>query len=170
MAIVANPVLSAMGRKPYSLAVRRRAIKMFRDGASLGDIQEELGIAMSTVSKWAKKAKAPARKKGRPVLEEPDPRTREILTLARQYSYSVVAERFGITKAGVGRLVLWWRKKGYVAPLAFREGEWIEWDGDLYKVLEIYDKHTGKVESADGVIVDNFQWELPSGIKCRPAD
>ena len=132
------------------------------------EISTKHGVAVSTVSTWAGVAGLPVRAKGRRPSKEPDSRTSDILYKARQLPYALVAEEYGITKGGVGRLVTWWKARGYRAPLSFAVGDVIRWGDSEFLVTEITGPEAGTVQNLESEeIVYDFEWEWRNGIKAR---
>ena len=66
-------------------------------------------VCPATLTVWAKKAGVPLRGRGRRRSNEPSPRNRLILALAKTLTYEQIGSRFGISKQGVWRIVKRWK-------------------------------------------------------------
>lgn len=72
-------------------------------------ISKKYGVCTATLTVWANKAGLPLRHRGRRRMTEPTPRQRSIVEMARICTYDAIADRFGITKQGVYRIVRRWK-------------------------------------------------------------
>lgn len=115
--------------------------------AVVDDVATQFRVSRASVLRW-KSSGGVFRPRGRKYQLEPDERQLEILRLAESMSYSMIADRFGITKQAVGKVVKRWRGWQAKSP-EFEVGDLISFRGKAYTVLEV-EPRKGRVQDAEG--------------------
>jgi transposase len=115
--------------------------------AVVGDVAEQFRVSRASVLRW-KAGEGVFRPRGRKYHLQPTAQQIEILRLAESMSYSMIADRLGMTKQAVGKVVKRWR--GWQAqPPSFAPGDVISFRGKAYTVLEA-GPLAGTVQDANG--------------------
>jgi len=67
------------------------------------------GVSNATISVWLRKSGIAGNSRGRPQFEKPSSRQQEMLRQVQKDTFAVVAERFGVTKQYVSKLLQRWQ-------------------------------------------------------------
>lgn len=128
---------------------------------STAAIAARVGVAKSTISTWASRARLSRRSPGRRTMTEPGTIHKEILQkLAGGMTMERIGQQLGMTKQNVHRIVKRW--KSFVPPSTapFKTGDKIKFGKNTFQVLEA-GLHTGRVRDVtSGCVINNFRWTL----------
>jgi transposase len=130
------------------------------------EIAARHGVSPSSLTVWARNAKIGLRGRGREKAKQPDARQREILEMCETLVYEDVAERFGMTKQRVSKIVKRWKDWKRPKQSPFMPDDVVSWDGKLYKVLE-GGPLFGKAVDEKGNIIHNFYWSIHGKIAMK---
>jgi transposase len=128
---------------------------------STAAIAARVGVAKSTISTWASRARLSRRSPGRRTATEPGPVHKEILQkLSGGLTMERIGQQLGMTKQNVHRIVKRWKSFTPPSTAPFKAGDKIKQGKNTFQVLEA-GPHTGRVRDlASGCIVNMFRWTL----------
>jgi len=151
-----------MGRPtiPTPPETRAAAVADYRNKLPLKLIAARHGYTPATISIWARAAKIERRPRGIQLSDTPSDRDRAIIRRAREVPINQVAKEFRLTRARIWSIRKKWREAGWVEPLPWKAGDWIEWAGVRFRVLRVDDERRGAVKTESGETVDPFTWRF----------
>jgi transposase-like protein len=132
-----------------------------KNNESTAAIAHRVGVAKSTISTWASRARLSRRSPGRRSATEPGPIHKEILRKrADNITMEVIARQMGMTKQNVHRICKRWKDFAPPPTSPFKEGDKIKQGRDLYLVIKA-GPFSGVVRSLrTGVLINAFRWNL----------
>lgn len=139
--------------------IKHKAVEMYRANRQLGckEVAIHFGVSLASVSRWVTEAKIKRRPKGRRDKTEPSADQMEILKLYETLSCEQIAQRFGVTKQAIWRVVNKFRDYCEPKQPPFQPGDLITFGGSTYRVVTA-NQRSGVVINEQGQTILNFRW------------
>jgi hypothetical protein len=115
-------------------------------------------IARVTLVRWAAQDRLKLRQAGRMCQTVPSTYHHTVCKMAQALTLRETAARVGRTCGEINRIVKRWRE--WTPKSRFKKGEAIRWKGAIYKVIVPGPVYGIVRRLADGLIIENFAWNM----------